>query len=90
VLREAETIYKDVLAATNRASDPRQWTAAIKDIATIQFMLGTTVMDRALVELSLRNFELALEEVAISGSFMDRMLLGGMRDNAKKALELFP
>jgi hypothetical protein len=38
----------------------------------------------------LHNFELALEEVAISGSFMDRMLLGGMRDNAKKALELFP
>ena len=89
ILKEAEAIYQDVLGATDRAKAPRDWASAKKDIATIQFLLGTTVMDKALVEQSIRGFDEALEELAISGSVMDRMMIGSMRQNAEKALALF-
>ena len=89
VLREAEAIYREVLAATDRNKAPRDWASATKDVATIQFMLGTTLMDKAMVEESIRNFDRALDEFKRSGSFMDRMMIGAMRDNAAKALDLF-
>ena len=36
---EAETIYKDVLSATSRGKAPLDWASAMKNVATIQFML---------------------------------------------------
>ncbi len=78
-----------MLADTDRAKDPLAWASAMKDIATIQFMLGTTHMNKAEVEESIRSFDLALEEYQKSGTFMDKMMIGSMRNNATKALELF-
>ena len=89
LLKEAEAIYNEVLAATDRAKSPLDWAAAMKDIATIQFMLGTTHMNKAEVEQSIASFDLALEEYQKHGGFMDRMMIGAMRNNAVQALELF-
>ena len=89
VLEEAETIYKEVLAATDRAKAPLDWASAMKDIATIQFMLGTTRMDKAEVERAIASFDLALEEYQKSGGFMDKMMISAMRSNAVEALKLF-
>ena len=61
----------------------------MKDIATIQFMLGTTIMDKSLVEQSLASFDQALEVYQVHGGFMDRIMIGSMRNNAAQALELF-
>ena len=89
ILTEAESIYREVMAATDRQSAPLDWAAAMKDIATIQFMLGTTRMNKAEVEDSIRSFDAALEVYREHGGFMDRMMIGAMRDNAAKALDLF-
>jgi hypothetical protein len=89
ILMEAEAIYQEVLAATDRAKAPLDWASAMKDIATIQFMLGTTHQNKAEVEQSIRSFDLALEEYSKHGGFMDKMMIGAMRSNAVKALELF-
>jgi hypothetical protein len=89
VLTEAEAIYREVMAATDRDTSPLDWAAAMKDIATIQFMLGTTRMNKAEVEESIRSFDAALEVYKEHGGFMDRMMIGAMRDNAVKALGLF-
>ncbi len=61
----------------------------MKDIATIQFMLGTTHMNKAEVEQSIRSFDAAMDVYAEHGTFIDRMMVGAMRDNAVKALSLF-
>lgn len=87
--QEAETIYKEVLAATDKEKAPLDWASAMKDIATIQFMLGTTRRDKAEVEQSIASFDAALEVYSVHGGFMDRMMIGSMRANAVKALELF-
>jgi uncharacterized caspase-like protein len=89
ILMEAEAIYQEVLAATDRAKAPLDWASAMKDIATIQFMLGTTHQNKAEVKQSIRSFDLALEEYSKHGGFMDKMMIGAMRSNAVKALELF-
>ena len=89
VFKEAESIYKEVLSSTDREAAPLDWAAAMKDIATIQFMLGTTIMDKSLVEQSLASFDQALEVYQVHGGFMDRMMIGSMRNNAAQALELF-
>lgn len=39
----------------------------MKDIATIQFMLGTTRRNKAEVEESIRSFDLALESLTEKG-----------------------
>ena len=77
------------MAATDRANAPLDWASAMKDIATIQFMLGTTRMNKAEVEQSIASFDAALEVYGERGSFMDKMMIGAMRGNAVKALELF-
>ena len=77
------------MAATDREKSPLDWAAAMKDIATIRFMLGTTRMNKAQVELSVKTFDEALAVYAVHGSFIDRMMIGAMRDNAAKALDLF-
>ena len=89
ILEEAEVIYKEVMSATDKDKAPLDWAAAMKDIATIQFMLGTTRMNKAEVEQSLESFDAALAVFAVHGSFMDRMMIGAMRNNAVQALELF-
>ncbi len=89
IMMEAETILKEVLAATDRSKAPLEWAFAMKDIATIQFMLGTTRMNRAEVEQSIRSFDLALEEYSQHGGFMDKMMINAMRSNAVEALKLF-
>ena len=89
ILREAEAIYKEVMAATDKDKAPLDWASAMKDIATIQFMLGTTRMNKAEVEQAIRSFDAALAVYAEHGSFMDRMMIGAMKNNAVKALELF-
>jgi uncharacterized caspase-like protein len=88
-LKEAETIYQDVLAATPRGKAPLDWASAMKNVATIQFMLGTTHMNKAEVEQSIASFDKALEEYNKSGSFMDKMMIGNMRNSAAEALKLF-
>lgn len=87
--REAETIYRDVLTAVDRDRAPLDWAAAMKDMAVIQFMIGTTAMDKTMVEQSLASFDAALEVYKVHGGFMDRMMIGSMRSNAEKALDLF-
>ena len=75
--------------ATDKAASPLDWASAMKDIATIQFMLGTTRMNKAEVEEAVNSFDAALEVYAVHGNFMDRMMIGSMRANAVKALDLF-
>lgn len=89
ILNEAKAIYEEVMAATNKETAPLDWAGARKDIATIQFMLGTTRMNKAEVEESVKGFDEALEVYAVHGGFMDRMMINAMRANAVKALELF-
>lgn len=59
IIEAAEAIYRDVLSVTGRTASPLHWTSASKDIATIQFMLGTTRMDKAQVEEAIRTFDAA-------------------------------
>lgn len=89
LLLEAEVIYREVLAATDRDKAPLEWASAMKDIATIQFMLGTTHMNKAEVEQSIASFDKALEVYNEHGGFMDRMMINAMRSNAVQALDLF-
>lgn len=89
VLQEAEAMFANVLDATPREKSPLDWANAMKNVATIQFMRGTTIMDKAMVQTSLKSFDLALEEYNKSGSFMDRMMVNAMRNNAEQALALF-
>lgn len=46
LMYEAEAILKEVLADTDRTNEPLTWASAMKDIATLQFVLGTTHMNR--------------------------------------------
>lgn len=89
ILYEAEGVYKEVMAATDKQKAPLDWASAMKDIATIQFMLGTTHMKKEEVEESIRSFDAALEVYSKEGTFIDRMMINSMRSNAVKALELF-
>ena len=89
ILEEAKTILEEVMAATGKATAPLDWASAMKDIATIQFMLGTTRMNKPEVEQAIASFDAALEVYGVHGGFMDRMMINAMRGNAVKALELF-
>ncbi len=89
ILNEAKVIYEEVMSATDKAKAPLDWASARKDIATIQFMLGTTRMNKAEVEQAIAGFDEALEVYAVHGGFMDRMMINAMRGNAVKALEFF-
>ena len=89
ILKEAEVILIEVMSATDRAKAPLDWASAMKDIATIQFMLGTTSMNKAEVEQSIKSFDAALAVYSEHGSFMDKMMIGAMKNNAVQALALF-
>lgn len=89
ILLEAEAILQEVMSATDKDKAPLDWASAMKDIATIQFMLGTTRMNKAEVEQAIASFDAALAVYAEHGSFMDRMMIGAMKNNAVKALDLF-
>ncbi len=85
---EAEAIYQDVLAATDKEKAPLGWASAMKDIATIQFMLATTRRDREGVDRAIASYDAALEVYSVHGGFLDRMMIGSMRSTAVKALDL--
>ncbi len=89
IMEEAKTILEEVMAATDKDKSPLDWASAMKDIATIQFMLGTTRMNKAEVEQSIASFDAALEVYGVHGGFMDKMMIGAMKNNAVQALALF-
>lgn len=87
---EAKGIIEELLSRTKQSDEADEWASLMRDLATVQFMIGTTLRDRSEVETAIRNFDAAIAAMVGRGAEVQIALLKAMRDQASAALQLLP
>jgi uncharacterized caspase-like protein/ankyrin repeat protein len=87
--QQAQAIYDDVLKASPRDKRPTEWANTMKNMGVLQFMVGLSRQNRQDIESSISYFDQAMEELNISGTMIDRMMVEGMRQQAVTARDMF-
>lgn len=87
---EAKGIIEELLSRTKKSDESDEWASLMRDLATLQFMIGTTLHNRLEVEASIKNFDAAIAAMDVGRSEVQIALLKAMRDQASSALQFLP